>query len=329
MHETTSIHSNITTRLAAVRRKENIAGAVQGFLLAAFCLVAGLLLALLLEELFYFPPLGRTLLFWAVVLATAGVFIWRAGLPLLRLAGILPAEGDEATAAKVGRAFPSIKDRLVNILQLYRERASTKQAGTPLYSIDLIDASFEDLRRDATPLDFTSVVDYTGSRRMSKFLGIAAGVAVLLFVLFPTPFFGSAYRLWNYSQAFSAPLPFRLIIEPGNKDVVKGDNVTVTIRVEGEPQKQIVLTSRPEGQTTDDEHPLQPSASGEFRYEFTALRSTTRYAARSGAVSTDEYELTVTDRPVVRLLRLNLSFPSYTRLPGRELEDNMGDVTSL
>ena len=39
--------------------------------------------------------------------------------------------------------------------------------------------------------------------------------------------------------------------------------------------------------------------------------------------------LTVADRPVVRLLRLNLNFPSYTRLPSRELEDNMGDVTAL
>ncbi len=51
------------------------------------------------------------------------------------------------------------------------------------------------------PIDFASIVSYAGSRRMSKFLGIAAGLATLLFVLFPTPFFGSAYRLWNYGQA--------------------------------------------------------------------------------------------------------------------------------
>jgi hypothetical protein len=327
--ETTSIYNSITTRLAAVRRKENIAGAVQGLLVAAFCLVAGLLFALFLEELFYFPPLGRIILFWGIVVATAGLFVWRAGLPLLRLAGIFPPETDEATAAKVGRAFPSIKDRLVNILQLYRERSSDAYASTPLYSIELIDASFEDLRRDAGPIDFMSIVDHTGARRMSKFLGVAAGIAILLFVLFPTPFFGSAYRLWNYSQAFAAPSAFRLVVLPGNKDVVKGENVMVIVRVEGEPQKQIMLTSKPEGQTTDDEHLLQPSASGEFRYEFSALKSTTRYAARSGTVSSDEYVLTVSDRPVVRLLRLDLTFPSYTRLPARELDDNAGDVIAL
>jgi hypothetical protein len=329
VQETTSIYNRITARLTAVRRKANVAGSVQGLLIAIFCFVAGFLFALLLEEIFYLPPLGRTLLFWAVVLGTAGFFIWKAGVPLSRLAGILPQESDEATAGKVGRAFPSIRDRLVNILQLYRERASTAQAGMPLYSVDLIDASFEDLRRDASPLDFASIVDYAGSRRMGKLLAIVAGASVLLFVLFPTPFFGSAYRLWNYSQAFAAPAPFRLIVLPGNRDVVKGENVTVIVRVEGEPQKQIVLASRPEGQTTEDEHTLAPSTSGEFRYEFTALKSTTRYAARSGAVSTDEYVLTVADRPIIRLLRLSLAFPSYTKLPGRDLEDNAGDVTAL
>ncbi len=68
---------------------------------------------------------------------------------------------------------------------------------------------------------------------------------------------------------------------------------------------------------------------GEFLYEFSALKSTTRYAARSGDVASEEYVLTVTDRPLVRLLRLALTFPSYTRLPERELEDNAGDVTAL
>jgi hypothetical protein len=327
--ETSSIYNSISSRLASVRRKENVAGAVQGLLLAAFCLVAGLMLALLLENLFYFPPLVRTLLFWAIVLGTVGVFAWRAGVPLLRVARILPQETDEATAAKVGHAFPSIKDRLVNILQLFSERAAAERSGRQLYSVELIDASFDDLRRAAELLDFNSIVDYTGSRRMSRFLVGAVAVAVLLFVLFPTPFFGSAYRLWNYNQAFAAPAPFRLIVLPGNRDIVKGENVTVTVRVEGEPQKEITLVSRPEGQTTDEEHTLTPSAPGEFRYEFVALKSTTRYAARSGSVSSDEYMLTVADRPVVRLLRLSLAFPSYTKLPGRELEDNTGDVTAL
>ncbi len=146
---------------------------------------------------------------------------------------------------------------------------------------------------------------------------------------FRTPFFGSAYRLWNYSQAFAVPAPFRLIVLPGNRDVVKGEDVSVIVRVEGEPQNQVVLVSRPDGQTTDEEHTLTPSAPGEFRYEFTALKSTTRYAARSGSVSTEEYVLTVADRPVIRFLRLTLAFPSYTKLPARELEDNAGDVTAL
>jgi hypothetical protein len=328
-HETESIYGNVAARLEAVRRKEDLVGALQGLLSAALFLIAALLVAVILEELFYLPPLGRTILVWAIVLITAGLLLWRAGIPLLRRAGMVRAESDEATAARVGRSFPSINDRLVDILQLYRERAAAAQTGAPLYSVELIDASFKDLQRDAGPLDFTSIVSPAGSRRLTRLLGIAAGVAILLFVLFPAPFFGSAYRLWNYTQVFAAPLPFRLVVLPGDTEVVKGENVTIVVRVEGESQHQVVLTSRPEGQTTDDEHLLEASASGEFRYEFNALKSTTHYAARSGDVRSDEYVLTVTDRPVVRLLRLALAFPSYTGLPGRELDDNAGDVTAL
>ncbi|MEK7251473.1 MAG: DUF4175 family protein, partial [Bacteroidota bacterium] len=268
--------------------------------------------------------LPRTIIFWLILAAAVGLLAWFVARPLLKLFGVLPNESDAQTAAKVGKKFPTIDDHLVNILQLYKEKANTQ-----LYSPELIDASFEDVRKEIEPIDFTAAVTFAPSRRMGKILGVVAGVASLLFVVFPSAFLGSANRLWHYGESFATPLPFRFVVEPGNKEVVKGATVSITIHVEGEAQKQLTLSSKPSGQIQFEERTLTPNVNGTFTYEMPALKSTTTYQASAGEVRSDEYTLTVIDRPMVKMLRLNLAFPSYAKLPSRQLDDNVGDVTAL
>jgi hypothetical protein len=322
------IYSEIVARLAAVRRKENLAAIAFGLLLSGIVFIGVLLLALLVDDIFYLDVLPRTIIFYLILLIAGGLFIWYVTRPLLRLLNILPNEDDSVTAGKVGRKLPHINDHLVDILQLFHERERS-QSGQPLYSVDLIDASFEDVREEIDPLDFTSVVDFAGSRRMSRLLGVVAGLTVLMFVLFPTAFFGSATRLLNYSQSFAAPLPFTFIVEPGDKEIVKGETVPIVVRVEGTPQKHITFSSKPEGQIEYEKRTLEATPEGKFKIELPSVKSTTTYFVNSGSVRSNEYKLTVIDRPTVRMLRVNLAFPAYTSLPPRQLDDNIGDVTAL
>jgi len=321
---TPNIFSELVNRLAIVRKKENTSSLLYGLLFSASTIVGAAILALLIEQTFYLPVLARTIVFWLIVAAAVGLLAWFVARPLLKLFGVLPNESDAQTAAKVGKKFPTINDHLVNILQLYKEREQAK-----LYSPELIDASFEDVRKEIEPVDFTSAVGFAPSRRMGKILGVVAGVAALLFVVFPPAFLGSANRLWHYGESFAAPLPFRFVVEPGNKEVVKGATVPITIHVKGDAQKQLTLSSKPSGQIQFEERTLTPNVNGTFTYEMPALKSTTTYQVSSGAVNSDEYTLTVIDRPMVKMLRLNLAFPSYAKLPSRQLDDNVGDVTAL
>ncbi len=317
------IYQNLTERLAEVRKKENSASLFYGLLLSASVIVGAAILALLVEQIFYLPVLPRTIVFWLIIVSAIGLLAWYVVRPLLKLFSVLPNESDAETAAKVGRKFPTINDHLVNILQLHKEKEST------LYSPELIDASFEDVRKEIEPVDFSSTVSFASSHRMAKIFAGVAVVAVLLFVIFPASFLGSANRLWHYSDSFAAPLPFRFIVEPGDKEVVKGAAVPITIRIEGEPQKQITLLSKPSSQIQFEERTLTPNANGVFSYEMPALKSTTIYQASSESVNSDEYTLTVIDRPMVKMLRLNLGFPSYAKLPLLQLDDNVGDVKAL
>lgn len=330
---TPKIFSELINRLNLVRKKENTSSLLYGVLFSALIIVAAVVLAVLIEQIFYLPIPARTIIFWLLVVAAVGLFAWFVARPLLKLAGILPNESDAQTAAKVGRKFQNINDHLVNILQLHKEKESQ------LYSPELIDASFEDVRKEIEPVDFSSMASFAPSRRMGRIFVAVAAVMVLLFVVFPTSFFGSANRLWHYGDSFAAPLPFRFIVEPGNKEVVKGAAVPITIRIEGEPAytsvsagkppKHITLLSKPSGQIQFEERTLTPNTNGFFSYEMPALKSTTLYQVSSGSVNSDEFTLTVIDRPIVKMLRLNLGFPSYSKLPSRQLDDNVGDVTAL
>ncbi len=322
---TPQIHTEILERLAGARKRKNVAALVEGLTVFALLALILLLVVLGVEGAFRLTVLPRTLLFWFSMLFIAAVCTWYIVRPLLRMLGILKDEPDGETAARVGRRFPHINDHLVNILQLFNDR---EHAGR-LYSSALIDASFEDVYKEIQPLDFTSIVDTSTSRRLGKLLASMVAVTIVLVALFPSNFFDSAQRLLNYSQEYSAPLPFRFIVIPGNAELVKGESVAVTVRVEGEAQRSIKLLSRPEGQVAYEEQSLEPLADGSFKSNFASLRASTSYYVRSGDVQSDEFTLKVVDRPLVKSLQLRVSFPSYARLAARELEENIGDVSAL
>jgi len=318
-------HRWIQDRLGDVRRKRNVVALLQGAAVAGGGTLAIVILMVVLESIVRLDVLFRTIGFWALVAFAAGLVSWFAGRPLLRLLGVLSDVDDEKAAQLVGDAFPAVKDRLVNVLQLFPER----DRAVPYYSRDLIDAAVEDLRRDAEPLDFSAAVSGTRALRMAQRVGwVAAGAAVLC-VLFPGTFVESARRLFLYNQVFAAPAPFTFVVEPGNATVTKGDAVTITVHVLGQTPKDLVIASKPEPQVAFEEHSFHPSPSQIFTYEFPSIRTSTVYYIRADDVRSEIFTLTVTDRPMVRMLRIKLDFPKYTGLVTRQLEDNVGDITAL
>ncbi len=319
-----TIHSGILARLAAVRRKQNIRRATGGIVLACAVFGSLLLAALLLEDVFYFGTSVRTAAFWILLGLLCGLLVWKVAIPLLRLFGVIPDETDRETAGTIGRSFPGIGDRLVNILQLHRELE-----GSTLYSTELIEAAFSDIDRQIEGVDFTSVVAHPVSRRMKRAVAAVGLAAVLFLIVSPASFLGSAYRLWNYGQVFAAPMPFSLRVEPGDREIIRGEDVSVAVHVDGPAPRHVVLTSRHEGETTPEEVELSAGSDGVFRHELNGVRLTTLYSAVSGPVRSTEYKLTVVDRPVVTRLRVALQPPSYTGLPAQQLDDNVGDLTAL
>jgi len=318
-----TFHSEIVQRLNTVRRKENRVALFFGVLATLLAVIAFLYAVVILEGIFAFGSVVRTLLFVFAAAGIASAFAWFILRPVLRSMGILRTDDNESIARKVGRHFPHIRDRLLDALQMYEGRDLLKRQ----YSVELIDASFIDLYELIKPIEFSEAVSNVRIRRMRKIAGYAFGVAVLIFVVSPSGFFNSLYRVVHYNQSFASPLPVTFIVEPGNVDVVRGQTVPILIRTEGNPVQNIILQTRQRGQMDFDVQKVKLQ-SGVFRTEIPNIKASTEYYASVEDVKSGLFTINVLDRPLVRSFSLSLTPPAYTKLPVRTLDENVGDVTA-
>lgn len=328
---TRTFHQEILLRLNDVRARQHRVALLNGLLVCAFIALFLIIDAIILERAFSLDVAGRTILFAVVLLSLVGSLTWFVVRPLLRIFGVLPTMTLHDVALMVGRHFPAVHDRLLNVIQLHESQNAIQ--GQRLYSPELIDASLEDLYRDVRPLDFLEAVDTSTMRRMKRFAAYACGVFVLVFVISPSGFLDSAYRIVHFSQTFAASLPIQFEVQPGNIEVVRGETVPLRIHTHGKPVLAIALHMRPEGQMEFESKQLRSALGGDnvavFRDSIANIKSTMEYFVEAEEVKSERYKISVVDRPLIRSFRLQLQYPSYTRMPVKWLDENIGDVSAL
>jgi hypothetical protein len=318
------MHEELKARLAAVRRRKNLARLLQEIASAVLLLLASLLGALLLEQWLYLGPIPRTVIAVVLLAGGAALLVSRVLPPLGRLLHLLPDESDDATARAVGKAFPGIHDRLLNGIELLRMR---EEAEVPPGS--LIDAALDDLRAQIDGVDFGALVDFAGPWRRVRRTALALAGAGVLALLFPAPFAGAALRLMHFSENFRPPSAFAFVVEPGNAVLVRGESARLLIRTPGVSLTDLTLLLEPEGNPFPQESTLRPAPDGLFRHTLSSVSVTTAYRVRARGVESDRFTLTVIDRPAVKNLRVSLAPPAYAGLPPSALDDNAGDIAAL
>ena len=318
-----SLYSELTGKIARVRRKEH-GIALQTGVINSLTLFAGVWIAAIsIELIFELHPEGRTALYWMAVGLSAVGALWLLAWPVGRTLGLLRVEDDEMLARRIGHGIPDIGDRLINTLQLYRASNSA-----PGYSPELMEASITVEGEPLRHYDYTVIVEEQDRRRalllfLSAFLTIAAP-----FLAFPMEYRGALYRLTHYTQEFLKPAPFDLSIAPGDRRIVRGDSLEIIVRATGIPPRTVMLELAPDGEQPQSVE-LRADSLGEFRYMLPGVRTRTRYRAFSGPVRTASHTISVYDRPEITLFQATVAHPGYTGRKTERLPDNTGDVSGL
>jgi hypothetical protein len=331
MQGSSSILTMLSHRLRLVRNKQNRVDLSSNTLIFLIGVIVTATVLIVTEILFELSRIGRTAISVSFIFLFLSVSGWIIGRPVLRLIGMLSSITEDTAARRIGAFFPSIRDRLINALQLAKNAASD----STVYSAELIDESLKDFAEEIQPLDFTQSVDTSRLPLCRRWLMISAGISILIACLFPTSFSDAAYRLIHFTREFAPPPKYLFEVSPGNKEIVKGENVAIRVKVISllpafalRPT-DIKIYRQQEGQKNYDEIKVKPDSSGIYHTAFQTLRASTEYFARITDAESEHYRLIVKDRPSIRSFHIRLDYPAYTKISPKTMDEFVGDVMAL
>jgi hypothetical protein len=322
-----SLYADLISKINGARRTEHSVAVQAGVLNALAAVIAVWVLAISLEVAGDFSSAVRTPLYWGAIVFSGLLAAWLAGRPLARALGLLPTQDDDTIARRVGYKIPEVGDRLVNTLQLYR--TASNSALVVGYSPELMEASILAHGEPLRAYDYTVIVERDERKRAMLFFLSAVTIFSALFLSFPGAYGGALHRLTHYDQEFFPPVPYTLSIQPGDRRVILGDSLAITIRAEGIPPRTVMLYMQADGEDEYTDVELRGDSTGAFHYMLPNIRSTTRYYAAAGPVRTAVHTITVSERPEIRKMNVTVAYPGYTRRGTEQLPENSGDVSGL
>jgi hypothetical protein len=315
-------YKNIIEKLNTLTKKEYVLIILLGLQIVLISALSIFTTFSIMEALGNFSSSIRTVLFFLLLAITIAALGMLVIYPLLKYLNLLGRINYYEKAGVVGNYFPAVKDDLLNAMQLV-----SIDKNRSLYSPLLIDEAFKNVYNRTENLNFSSIVNFKKAKEILLYLSGIVLLCLLMFLFIPGLSEASG-RLIAFNEEFIPPAKFRFDVSPGNKEITKGENVTIRIKTTGQKPSQVFLALKDDEQTDFNEHQLTPDSAGYFAYSINSVRSSFRYFAFSGDIKSEEFHVRVIERPVIRTLDITVTSPSYSKIPQHKQKDN-GNITAL
>ncbi|MSO82209.1 MAG: hypothetical protein EXQ53_02780, partial [Acidobacteria bacterium] len=166
---------------------------------------------------------------------------------------------------------------------------------------------------------------------MMRYAWISGGVAVAAVALFT---FGPAYLRHALSAIFvistdaEAAAPYRIEVTPGNAKVPKGADQMINATVSGFDAADATILVRKASSSAFERVPMVKGENGAYEGMLFDLAEPLDYVVEAAGVRSPVFKLNVVELPYVKKLDLEFTYPAYTGLEPRTIEDG-GDVAVL
>ena len=281
-----------------------------------------LLLSLVDHWVWGFSVWGRLVALVILLLGSAAFFIFRV------LPGLIRSVNPVFAAQTIEGSTPTLKNSLINFLLLREHQAGTRQV--------ILDGVKRQAVGDLHQVPGNAIVDRSDLIR----IGYVLAALVILFgayrVLSPKDPFQTVARVATPWKAIDRPSRAKIEeVVPGNVDIYRGQSVDIEAVVTGLRDDEAVelLFSTTDGRIVDRTINMMRSESGRrFQSELTTgssgIQDDLIYSIRAGDAQTELYRVTVKDAPSIDVKRLTLTYPSYTKRPEEQFEQQ-GDIAAL
>ena len=285
---------------------------IKGIIYALALLLSLFLVMALLEHFGYFGTTVRAILFWCYLLASVCLLVYYVFVPLAKMFRLGKVISYEEAAKIIGRHFPEVQDKLLNLLQL--------QEKGDVSSDDLLAAAIAQKTAQLKPVPFQNAVDIKSNRKYLKYLAIPVVVILLLLLVSPSVITGSSHRIAHYNTQFEKPAPFSFVVENPSLEVAQQEDFELHVLVEGNavPAEAFINI---EGNV----YRMRQMDKTHYSYQFKTVQRSCDFHLEAAGVTSTQYRLNVFPKPAVVDFRVLLSYPAYT-LKLQETLLNEGDL---
>ena len=242
-----------------------------------------------------------------ILVAAAGAGL---ALPLRRLTRRRAVGTAETT-------FPQFEQRLTTFVE--------REGQDPF--IDLLAGDALRVARSAPPQEMVT------EGRLWLSMGTAAGaLAILIWMIAAGPgFLGyGASLLWTGPHR-DKPNLYELRVMPGNAVVRRHADQMVSALPTGLESPSVKLYARFQSSSKWEEIAMLPKAgsfAGGYQFIFAGLPENVEYYVTAGAMTSEHFNIRVTDLPAVKQIRVTYHYPAWTGMP-QEIEERSGDLRAV
>ena len=256
------------------------------------------LFTLFVEHVLWLNTSSRTVLFWMFVVVEFGLLVKFIFIPLAKLFKLQKGLNYENASRIIGKHFPEVNDKLLNVLQL--NNSSSKS--------ELLLASIEQKSLELKPIPFKLAINFKKNLGYLKYAAIPIGI--LLFAYFTGNFnwFSDSYkRVVHYKTAYEPPAPFQFYVLNESMTAIENQDFKLIVKTAGEltPESAQITYN---GQT----YFLQQKALGEFEYVFTQPKEAIEFQLSANEVTSKPYTIELVETPSVLSFQMVLDYPNYT-----------------
>ena len=296
----------IHEKIRSFRKKYYLNIFVRGTLLSLSILISYFLIAILLEYNLWLSSWARFLIFFTFF-AVAIYCLYRFLKPPFEWWLVKRGMNEEESAKVIGKHLPSVKDRLLNLIQLLGISNSSALAY----------ASVEQKSREFEPVSFDSFIDLNQNRKYLKYLIGPVVVVVAILALNRSILTQSTSRIVHFNQHYSPQAPFQFIVGKGDLNAFYNENFTLNIKLAGAalPEHAYIVLA-------NQRLKLDNNSPGEFSYVFENVQEGFGFQIEAAGFFSDTYEVSLLNRPELSRFNVSLVYPPYLNRKNESLANS-------
>ncbi len=300
-----SIHGKIRS----FQRKYYLNVFIRGAILTLSTLGGYFILASIVEHTLWLSQWMRLLIF-ITFFGIAGFCVYRFLMAPLKWWVANQGLTEEQTAKLIGESIPTVKDRLLNLIQL-----AGYQSGSSLAA-----ASVRQKAREFEPLSFETVIDLRENRRYLKYLAVPLIIMVAILILNSGIITQSTDRIVHFNREYSPQAPFEFKVLNENLQGYYNEDFTLKLSIEGSavPENAYLVSN-------NQRIKLEPNGPGQFAYTFQRLQQPMSFQIEAAGFFSPAFELELINRPELTSFGVDLEFPRYIQRKNEKLS-NAGNL---